>query len=227
VAPNSKRGWDPAQPNIQALDLIRGAYRDLLAEKRRWRDMRKRGLLPTLRANYRVLVVAGRLYVLLQNYPRLDERFLTREKRSLSQLPVPDFCKCGCAEIVKYVDNGRPPKFAKPACRKRAARRTQANLPINAPRVPTGGRESLEQRLAYWSWQRHRIRNLLTYDLVLMRMALPPRRSTNIAQVRRTLRTEREWVGLREPRQDQRSRFRPEYFAHGLPVKPLPKTQKS
>lgn len=69
--------------------------------------------------------------------------------RILVQLPVP-VCRCGCGLALPVRMSGRLPTFATAACRTRAWRRRNAGLPEAAPRLSSGGRANLAQRMADW-----------------------------------------------------------------------------
>ena len=211
--------FDAAKVRTEAWHFVEEAHKELLAEKGRLSRLKVApAAAPRLRANYRVLVAAGRLHILLDKYrDRLTASLLAGPRRSLTRLPPPRYCRCGCGLLIRYSDTGRPGEFARSACRKRAFRRRQAHVPEIAPRVQPGGRRKLAQRIEGWTFRRFQMANMLTHDLDLMRLVLPGREKATLAGVRKRLRSEREFAGLREAVLPKRSRFSPEYFARGLP----------
>jgi hypothetical protein len=221
MSSSSRSHLEAAKVSAEAWALVIEAQKELLAEKRQLHRLRvgpSDG--PRLRANYRVLVAAGSLHILLEKYKGLlGANSLVEPRRSLTDLPTPSFCRCGCGRLLLYTATGRLPKFSDVACRKRAFRRSRAGLPEFTPRVEPGGRMKLAERVKGWSFNRHQMANMLTHDLDLMRMILRGKETATFAQVRRRLRAERQRAGLRPSSPPKRSPFTPEYFARGLPVR--------
>jgi len=224
--PSSRSHSVVSNARTEAWALIEQAHRELLAEKGRLHELKAAQHVPRLRANYRVLLAAGRLRILLDEYKGLGA-MLIEPRRSLNDLPPPQYCRCRCGRLVPYPETGtgRPPQFARSACRKKALRRREAGLPEFAPRVEPGGRMKLADRLKGWSFDRFQLANMLTHDPSLMRLVLRDNETTNLAQVRRRLRRERQRAGLRADSLPKRSPFTVEYFARGLPVHPQKRAQ--
>ena len=218
---SSRSASEASKARTEAWNRVNKAHKDLLAEKGRLHRIKAARTVPRLRANYRVLVAAGRLQILLDRHKGSLGTMLMEPRRSLNDLPSPQYCRCGCGGLIPYADTGtgRPREFARAACRKKAFRRRQAHLPEFAPRVEPGGRMKLTDRLIGWTFNRFQMANMLTHDLELMRLVLRGKETANVAQLRNRLRRERQWAGLRADSLPKRSPFTLEYFARGLPVR--------
>jgi hypothetical protein len=125
----------------------------------------------------------------------------------LDRLPLPTLCKCGCGYGVTPGARGRLPRYALPACRKRAHRRRRAGVPEFAPRLTPGGRLPLARRLEGWLNSRDGRASLLLQEIRFLRESLRSRYGLSSLELRRLLKYWRQELSaeityLQERRQD-------------------------